>query len=87
MPKEPTPGPFLLRWWPIITFLAAWLAVGIGGFYSVRTDLSTAQMHVTAIELALNNHEDRQQRERAELLAEIRELRQDVKTLLGRSSK
>lgn len=84
MTKGTTPVPFLLRWWPIIAFLAAWLSIGVAAFYSVQTAQSLTQVRVTAVELAVNNHEERQRTERAELLAELRELRQDVKTLLSR---
>lgn len=84
-PKQPPAVPFVLRWWPIIAFLVAWTSIIVTGFYQLQTAQNLTETRVVGIELSAKAHEERSRSERAELLSEIHELRQDVKLLLMRS--
>lgn len=72
----------VLKWWPVIGFMVAWVASGIGAYYSVKTDLSTVGDRAALLERTLKEHEARNALERAELLYEVRELRRDIKGLM-----
>ena len=76
--------PWLLRWWPVIVFLIVSAASSAAGYWSVRIEMAGGRERIAAVEAALKTHEDRQREERAEVLAELRELRGDVKVLLQR---
>ena len=79
-------GMAILRWWPIIGFVLLWVTSGLGAYYSVKADLKEEAQRISAVETTLSDHEIRQRQERAELLAEIHELRSDIKTLIERQA-
>lgn len=73
------------RWWPVIVGMVAWLATGLGAYYSVQADLAQSHARILAVEQAITRQDEERREDRQELLAEIHELRSDVKRLLERS--
>lgn len=83
------PGPiakWFLRWLPAFIFMASWVASGLAAYQSVKIRLDLQAQRMVVIEETVKEHERRNAEERAELLYEIRAMREDVQNLMQRQA-